>query len=109
MPSRGYLFDRRRLHQAISVYSREVEDILIQHAGVLEVAIIGRPDPEWGERVVAVIGHGDHAPPAPDELDGLCRSHVLRYKCPKEYRFIAAIPKNDYGKIDKKILASYFI
>ena len=59
--------------------------------------------------MVAVIGHGEDAPPASAELDRLCRSHVSGYKCPKEYQFMAAIPKNHYGKIDKKILASFFV
>ena len=91
-----------------NIYSREVEDVLIAHPGVAEVAIIGRPDPEWGERVVAVIGHGDGPVPAAAELDGLCRSRMSGYKRPKEYRFVTEIPKNHYGKIDKKILASLF-
>ena len=87
-----------------NIYSREVEDILITHPDVLEVAIVGRPDPEWGERVVAFIGHGDGPAPSSEALDHLCRAHISRYKCPKEYRYMAHIPKNFYGKIDKKNL-----
>lgn len=109
MDGKGYLHLVDRAKDVIisggnNIYSREVEDVLITHPDVLEVAIVGRPDPEWGERVVAFIGHGDRPAPARETLDHLCRAHISRYKCPKEYRYMAHIPKNFYGKIDKKNL-----
>ncbi len=67
-----------------------------------------RSSATW-DRVVGVIGRGADAPPALAELDRLCRSHISGYKCPKEIQFMAAIPKNHYGEIDKKIFASFFV
>jgi long-chain acyl-CoA synthetase len=59
--------------------------------------VIGRPDPEWGEVVVAyVVGESTR-----DELDALCLARIARFKRPKEYRFVDALPKNNYGKILK--------
>ena len=80
-----------------NIYPREVEEVLLTHAGVREVSVIGRPDAEWGEVVVAYVV-GD-APAG--ELDALCLSAIARFKRPKDYVFIDALPKNNYGKILK--------
>jgi long-chain acyl-CoA synthetase len=80
-----------------NIYPREVEEVLLRHAAVHEVSVIGRPDREWGEVVVAyVVGE---APPA--ELDALCLDAIARFKRPKDYVFVEALPKNNYGKILK--------
>ena len=75
----------------------EVEEVLLRHAGVKEVSVIGRPDREWGEVVVAYVV-GD-APAG--ELDALCLNAIARFKRPKDYVFVDALPKNNYGKILK--------
>jgi long-chain acyl-CoA synthetase len=98
----GYLHLKDRSKDLIisggsNIYPREVEEVLLTHAQVREVSVIGRPDPEWGEVVVAYVV-GD-APPA--ELDALCLSHIARFKRPKDYVFVDALPKNNYGKILK--------
>jgi len=98
----GYLTLKDRSKDMIisggsNIYPREVEEVLLQHAGVTEVSVIGRPDREWGEVVVAYVV-GD-VPPA--ELDALCLSSIARFKRPKDYVFIDALPKNNYGKILK--------
>ena len=83
-----------------NIYPREVEEVLLRHPGVAEASVVGRPDPEWGEVVVAfVVARG--APPAIDALDALCLEHIARFKRPKEYRFIERLPKNHYGKVVK--------
>jgi long-chain acyl-CoA synthetase len=80
-----------------NIYPREVEEVLLRHAAVREVSVIGRPDREWGEVVVAyVVGE---APPA--ELDALCLGAIARFKRPKDYVFVEALPKNNYGKVLK--------
>jgi long-chain acyl-CoA synthetase len=61
------------------------------------VSVIGRPDREWGEVVVAYVVGEAGAP----ELDALCLSHIARFKRPKDYVFVEALPKNNYGKILK--------
>lgn len=83
-----------------NIYPREVEEVLLKHEQVREVSVIGRPDREWGESVVAyVVGS------APREaLDALCLAHIARFKRPKDYVFVDALPKNNYGKILKTAL-----
>jgi long-chain acyl-CoA synthetase len=83
-----------------NIYPREVEEVLLRHAGVAEASVVGRPDPEWGEAVVAFIVARGAAPPAA-ELDRLCLENIARFKRPKEYRFVDRLPKNNYGKVVK--------
>jgi len=98
----GYLTLKDRSKDLIisggsNIYPREVEEVLLTHPSVREVSVIGRPDADWGEAVVAyVVGQ---APVA--ELDALCLSHIARFKRPKDYVFVDALPKNNYGKILK--------
>jgi long-chain acyl-CoA synthetase len=98
----GYLTLRDRSKDLIisggsNIYPREVEEVLLRHDKVREASVIGRPDDRWGEAVVAYVV-GD-APPA--ELDALCLSSIARFKRPKDYVFVEALPKNNYGKILK--------
>lgn len=89
----------------MNIYPREVEEILLQHPLVREVSVVGRPDPEWGESVVAFIVPEDPSlMPAPGELDTLCIERIARYKRPKEYRFVGSLPVNNYGKVVKREL-----
>jgi long-chain acyl-CoA synthetase len=81
-----------------NIYPREVEEVLLKHPAVQEVSVIGRPDPEWGEVVVAfVVGSGVTSA----ELNVLCLEQIARFKRPKEYHFVASLPKNNYGKVLK--------
>jgi len=98
----GYLTLKDRSKDLIisggaNVYPREVEEVLLTHPAVREVSVIGRPDPEWGEVVVAyVVGDA-----AREELDRLCLSRIARFKRPKVYVSVEALPKNNYGKVLK--------
>ena len=83
-----------------NIYPREVEEALLTHPGVGEVSVVGRPDPEWGETVVAFVVASD-PPPSPEQLDAHCLSAIARFKRPKEYRFVESLPKNNYGKVLK--------
>ena len=90
-----------------NVYPREVEEVLLLHPGVAEAAVVGRPDPEWGESIVAfVVARGD--PPGRDALDRLCLENIARFKRPREYRFVERLPKNNYGKVVKTELRAAF-
>jgi long-chain acyl-CoA synthetase len=82
-----------------NIYPREVEEVLLQHPAVHEASVIGRRDAEWGEVVVAYVVA--HTPVTADELDAFCRQHIARFKRPKHYRFVDALPKNHYGKVLK--------
>ncbi len=101
----GYLHLKDRSKDMIisggsNIYPREVEEVLLMSDKVREVSVIGRPDREWGEVVVAyVVGDAK-----PAELDALCLSHIARFKRPKDYVFVEALPKNNYGKILKTAL-----
>ena len=66
-----------------------------------EASVVGRPHPEWGEEVVAFVVARDGKPPMPGELDRLCLDNIARFKRPKDYKFVDALPKNNYGKILK--------
>jgi len=98
----GYLTLKDRSKDLIisggsNIYPREVEEVLLTHEQVREVSVIGRADPEWGEVVVAyVVGDASR-----EELDSLCLSAIARFKRPKDYVFVDALPKNNYGKILK--------
>jgi long-chain acyl-CoA synthetase len=98
----GYLTLKDRSKDMIisggsNIYPREVEEVLLKHPGVREVSVIGRPDADWGEVVIAyVVGEVDAK-----ELDSLCLAAIARFKRPKDYVFIDALPKNNYGKILK--------
>ena len=106
----GYLTLRDRSKDLIisggmNIYPREVEEALLHHAGVRAVAVVGRPDPEWGETVVAFVVPADgDAPPPVDELDRTCLDRIARYKRPRDYRFVDALPTNNYGKVVKREL-----
>ncbi|MDA0701716.1 MAG: AMP-binding protein [Proteobacteria bacterium] len=87
-----------------NIYPREVEEALLAHDGVAEVSVIGRPDPDWGETVFAFIVPKPGAEPSPEELDRLCLERIARFKRPKGYRILDALPKNNYGKTLKTVL-----
>jgi len=84
-----------------NIYPREIEDVLNLHPGVAECSVVGRPHAEWGEEVVAFVVARPGAALTAAELDRLCLDNIARFKRPKDYRFIEALPKNNYGKILK--------
>jgi len=84
-----------------NIYPREIEDVLNLHPAVAECSVVGRPHPEWGEEVVAFVVARESGAPAKAELDQLCLDNIARFKRPKDYRFVDALPKNNYGKILK--------
>jgi acyl-CoA synthetase (AMP-forming)/AMP-acid ligase II len=84
-----------------NVYPREVEEVLLEHPSVSEVAVVGRKHPEWGEIVVAFVVPAKDHPLDPAALDAHCVENIARFKKPKEYRQIAELPKNNYGKVLK--------
>ncbi len=105
----GYLFicDRAKdmiITGGVNVYPQEVEAVLATHPAVADVAVIGLPDAEWGETIVAVVQPVDSAVPddaLADELIGLCRAQLAKYKCPRRVEFRAALPRTDAGKLSK--------
>ena len=87
-----------------NIYPREVEDILAAQSGVDQVAVVGRPNADWGEEVVAFVVLAPEASVSADDLDRACLAAIARFKRPKEYFFVHELPKNEYGKVLKREL-----
>ncbi len=102
---RGFLTLRDRSKDVVisggsNIYPREVEEILLEHPGVDEAGVVGAPDEEWGEIVVAfIVGSA-----SPAELDAHLLERIARFKRPKRYEYIDELPKNSYGKVLKRDL-----
>jgi long-chain acyl-CoA synthetase len=109
LDARGYLTLHDRAKDMIisggsNIYPREVEEVLLRHGAVREAAVVGRPHADWGEEVVAFVVVRPGSAVAPAELDALCLEHIARYKRPRDYVFVAELPKNNYGKVLKRAL-----
>jgi acyl-CoA synthetase (AMP-forming)/AMP-acid ligase II len=84
-----------------NIYPREIEEVLLRHPDLVEVSVVGRPHPEWGEEVVAFVVARPGVELRTEALDQLCLDHIARFKRPRDYRFVDALPKNNYGKVLK--------
>jgi acyl-CoA synthetase (AMP-forming)/AMP-acid ligase II len=105
-----YIVDRKKdmiISGGVNIYPREVEDVVVAHASVREVAVIGVPSDKWGEEVVAVIVPGAEGAAAQD-LDAHARSVLAGYKIPKRYEFVDVLPRNAAGKVLKRELREKF-
>ena len=89
-----------------NIYSREVEEVLIEFSDVVDVAVVGAPDDEWGERVVAYVVAAPGRTLDLEALDRHCLDSMARYKRPKEYHVLDSLPRNGAGKILKNTLRS---
>jgi fatty-acyl-CoA synthase len=106
----GYLWVIDRVDDMIisggeNIYPREVEDVLYEHNGILDIAVVGLPDDRWGETVTAFVVKKDPSL-TEEELDQWCQSSSMlaRYKRPRKYMFVEALPRNASGKIQKFVL-----
>ena len=109
LDERGYLYVLDRLKDLIitggsNVYAREVEEVLLQHPDVAAVSVIGVPDRNWGERVVAVVVPREGAELGATTLVDHCGSHLASYKKPKQVHFVSKLPVSAYGKVLKREL-----
>jgi long-chain acyl-CoA synthetase len=84
-----------------NIYPREIEEVLLHAPGVAEVAVVGAPDAEWGEVVVAFVVPQDGHTLDKAALDALCLQEIARFKRPKRYEVVSSLPKNNYGKVLK--------
>ncbi len=109
----GFIFIKDRIKDMIisggeNIYPAEVENVILSHESVLEVAVIGLPDEKWGETVCAVLVKNE------DELDEqaiieFCGEKLSRYKLPRKVVFAESIPRNPSGKILKRVLRDELI
>jgi long-chain acyl-CoA synthetase len=108
----GFLFltDRSTnviISGGVNIYPAEVDAVLLDHPAVADAAVIGVPDPEWGESVLAVVELRDgiaSTTALADELMAFCRERIAHFKCPRAVDFIDALPRQDNGKIYKRVL-----
>ncbi len=92
-----------------NVYPKEIEDVLEGYGAVNEAAVIGVPDDDFGERVVAVVAPVQNATDiSSDEIVRFCKDRLAGYKCPKEVFFIDQLPRNAMGKLQKNVLAEKY-
>jgi long-chain acyl-CoA synthetase len=103
----GYLFITDRLKDMIitggaNVYPAEVEAVLFNHPAVADVAVIGVPDPQWGERIKAIVEL--RAAATAEDIMSFCRQHIAHYKCPTSVDFVAEFPRDPNGKVRKRDL-----
>ena len=108
----GYLFlvDRAKdmiITGGMNVYSTEVEGVLREHHGVREAAVVGIPDPDWGEAVTAVVIANDGS--IPEEIRKFAKARLSAYKVPKTVHIITEMPLTQYGKIDKRRLRAMMV
>ena len=106
---RGYITLRDRSKDVVisggsNIYPREVEEALLKHPAVAEVSVVGQRDEEWGEVVVAFVVPATGMLADPAALDTHCLEHIARFKRPKRYVMLEALPKNSYGKVLKRSL-----
>lgn len=106
----GYLYLHDRIKDMVvtggeNVYPAEVENALMKHPAVADVAVIGVPDERWGEAVMAiVVPSGDGDRPDPAALIAFCHEHIAGFKCPKRIEFATDLPRNPSGKLLKREL-----
>ncbi len=109
MDEKGYVYilDREKdmiISGGENIYSREIEDVILKHPAVFEVAVIGVPDEKWGEAVKAMVALKPGQKANEEDIIQFCKDHLASYKKPKSVEFIEAIPKNPYGKVLKREL-----
>ncbi|SFN67966.1 fatty-acyl-CoA synthase/long-chain acyl-CoA synthetase [Pseudonocardia ammonioxydans] len=110
----GYLYvvDRKKdmiISGGENIYCAEVENVLAGHPKIAEVALIGVPDPKWGETPLAIIAPRDPAdPPTDDEIEAYSRQHLAAYKRPRKVQLVDALPRNPSGKVVKPVLREQY-
>jgi long-chain acyl-CoA synthetase len=106
---RGFLYILDRMKDMIktggeNVYSPEVESVLYAHPDLLEAAVIGLPDPKWGETVHAVVVPRPGRQPSTEDIIAWCRGRLTHFKCPTSVEFRHSLPKSATGKVQKNVL-----
>jgi acyl-CoA synthetase (AMP-forming)/AMP-acid ligase II len=109
MDERGYCQIGGRLKDMIirggeNIYPREIEQVLFEHDDVADVAVLGIPDPVWGEQVAAFIRAAPGRAPHPEALFAYCRERLAAHKTPRHWRVVDAFPLTPSGKVKKYVL-----
>jgi acyl-CoA synthetase (AMP-forming)/AMP-acid ligase II len=109
MDAEGYLFITGRssdmyISGGSNVYPREIEELMLTHPALSEVAILGVPHKQWGEVGLAVCVCETGKSVTGDEITALLKDRLAKYKLPQDYVFLDEMPKTGYGKITKKLV-----
>ena len=112
MDEHGYITLKDRSKDLIisggnNIYPREVEEVLLSHPDVMEISVVGRDHPEWGEEVVAFVVLRSDSAVSNEVLDRHCCDLMARFKRPKEYITLTQLPKNNNGKVLKTKLREW--
>jgi acyl-CoA synthetase (AMP-forming)/AMP-acid ligase II len=113
LDAEGYLYvtDRKKdmlITGGFNVYPSEVEQVIWAHPAVQDCAVIGVPDPQWGEAVKAVVELNPGQSVTAEELIALCKEKLGSVKAPKSVEFTAALPRSTIGKVLKKDLRAEY-
>jgi acyl-CoA synthetase (AMP-forming)/AMP-acid ligase II len=92
-----------------NIYPREIEQVLFEHEDVADVAVLGVPDPTWGEQVAAFIRPATGRTPDPDRLFAYCRERLAPHKTPRHWTVLDAFPLTPSGKVQKFVLRERFL
>jgi acyl-CoA synthetase (AMP-forming)/AMP-acid ligase II len=114
MDERGYCRIAGRLKDMIirggeNIYPREIEQVLFAHPAVADAAVVGVPDPTWGEQVAAFVRPAPGQIPDPDELFAYCREHLAPHKTPRYWAVLKEFPLTPSGKVQKFMLRERFL
>jgi fatty-acyl-CoA synthase len=104
-----YIAGRRKdmfISGGVNVYPAEIESALLQHPSVADASVVGVPDDRWGEVGVAFIVARPDTPPSEADLTAFLEARLARYKLPKQYMTVAALPRTAYGKVQKTELVA---
>jgi acyl-CoA synthetase (AMP-forming)/AMP-acid ligase II len=99
-----YIVDRKKdliVSGGENIYPREIEEVLYHHPKIQEAAVIGVPDPLWGESVNAIVVLKKGETMKEEEVIEYCKNHLASYKKPKSVEFVEALPRNPSGKVLK--------
>ena len=106
-----YLMDRSKdmiISGGENIYPREIEEVIVQHPAIREVAVIGVPDSKWGEAIKAIVSLVAGRSVSEEGLISFCKANIASYKKPKSIDFMPELPKNNYGKILKRDLRAKY-
>ena len=87
-----------------NVFPEEVERLLLEHPGVVDAAVVGVPDPEFGQRLVAYVVPAPGMSPTADDLRAHVRDHLARFKVPRDVVLVDELPRNPTGKVLRRLL-----
>jgi acyl-CoA synthetase (AMP-forming)/AMP-acid ligase II len=106
-----YIVDRKKdmiISGGENIYPREIEEVLYQHPKVLEAAVIGLPDPIWGEKVHAIVVPKEGELLTEEEIINFCKDRIASFKKPKSVSFVERLPRNPAGKVLKTVLRKQY-